>query len=93
LLPRKWDSFSPYTAPENITKAAEYLACGKPVIAPKMGGFKDAAFPVISVEPEDMGKAVIEYLNNPQPVGDFRKPSWDISQSRLERIYKYLGAI
>ncbi|MFW9813514.1 MAG: glycosyltransferase, partial [Candidatus Thorarchaeota archaeon] len=26
LLPRKWDSFSPYTAPENITKAAEYLA-------------------------------------------------------------------
>ena len=29
LLPRKWDSFSPYTAPESITKAAEYLAVGK----------------------------------------------------------------
>ncbi len=93
LLPRKWDSFSPYTAPENITKAAEYLAVGKPVVAPKMGGFKDAQFPVISVEPNDMGKAVIEYLNNPRPVGDFVRPSWDMSHRRLEKIYKHLGAI
>jgi glycosyltransferase involved in cell wall biosynthesis len=93
LLPRKWDSFSPYTAPENITKAAEYLAVGKPIIAPRMGGFKDATFPVISVDPEDMGKAVIEYLNNPRTLGDFVRPSWDISHKRLEKIYKHLGAI
>jgi glycosyltransferase involved in cell wall biosynthesis len=93
LLPRKWDSFSPYTAPENITKAAEYLAIGRPIIAPRMGGFKDAKFPVISVEPEDMGQAVIDYLENPRPLDDFVRPSWDESHRRLKKIYMRLAAI
>ncbi|MHA1389347.1 MAG: glycosyltransferase [Candidatus Thorarchaeota archaeon] len=91
LLPRKWDSFSPYTAPENITKAAEYLAVGRPIIAPKMGGFATATFPVIPVEPAEMGKAVIDFLKNPKDLGDFERPSWDISHERLKRIYTRLG--
>lgn len=93
ILPRKRDTFSPYTAPENITKAAEYLAVGKPVIAPKIGGFANAGFPVIAVEPEEMGSAVVEYLQNPIPVGDFNKPSWDESHRKLRIVYTHLGAI
>ncbi len=93
ILPRKRDSFSPFTAPENITKAAEYLAVGKPVIAPKIGGFADAGFPVIAVEPEDMGAAVVEYLRNPIPVGEFEKPSWDESHRKLRLVYNSLDAI
>lgn len=91
LLPRKWDSFSPYTALENITKAAEYLAIGRPVIAPNMGGFATAVFPIIPVEPKDMGNAVIEYLRNPKDIGDFERPSWSLSHERLKRIYSRLG--
>jgi glycosyltransferase involved in cell wall biosynthesis len=87
LLPRKWDTFSPYTAPENITKAAEYLAIGKVVIAPKMGGFTTAEFPVIPVDPSEMADAVIEFLKNPRPLGDFKRPSWDESHRRLTRVY------
>ena len=93
LLPRKWDSFSPYTAPENITKAAEYLAVGRPIIAPKMGGFADAEFPVISVDPSEMADALIEYIQNPRSLGDFPKPSWNVSHERLEKVYSKLGAI
>ncbi len=93
LLPRKWDSFSPFTAPENITKAAEYLAIGRPIIAPKMGGFANAPFPIIPVEPEDMGAAVIKYLENPRPLGEFDRPSWQISHQRLLRVYTRLGAL
>lgn len=91
LLPRKWDSFSPYTAPENITKAAEYLAVGRPIIAPKMGGFADAKFPVISVAPSEMADALIAFLQNPRPMGDFKKPSWNVSHERLEKVYTKLG--
>jgi len=93
LLPRKWDSFSPYTAPENITKAAEYLAIGRPFIAPKMGGFADAEFPVISVDPSEMADALIEYLRNPRPLGDFKRPSWETSHERLRKVYTKLDAI
>jgi glycosyltransferase involved in cell wall biosynthesis len=93
LLPRKWDSFSPYTAPENITKAAEYLAVGRPIIAPKMGGFAQAEFPVISVDPSDMADALIKFLKNPQPFGDYVRPSWDESHKRLARIYSKLDAV
>jgi len=93
ILPRKRDTFSPYTAPENITKAAEYLAVGKPVIAPKIGGFAAAAFPVIAVEPDEMGSAVIDFLRNPSPVRDFEKPSWDESHRKLRSVYRYLQAI
>ncbi|MFX1485316.1 MAG: glycosyltransferase, partial [Promethearchaeota archaeon] len=93
ILPRKRDTFSPYTAPENITKAAEYLAVGKPVIAPKFGGFANADFPVIAVEPEDMGAAVVAFLKNPIPIGEFEKPSWDESHRKLRLVYKYLEAI
>jgi len=93
ILPRKRDTFSPYTAPENITKAAEYLAVGKPVVAPKIGGFANAGFPIIAVEPDEMGSAVVEYLKNPIPVGDFKKPSWDESHRKLRLVYTRLGAI
>ncbi len=93
LLPRKWNSFSPYTAPENITKAAEYLAVGRPIIAPKMGGFATAEFPVISVDPSEMADALIDFLKNPRPFGSFPKPSWDISHDRLQKVYSKLGAI
>jgi glycosyltransferase involved in cell wall biosynthesis len=92
LLPRKWDSFSPYTAPENITKAAEYLAVGRPIIAPKMGGFATAEFPVISVEPSEMANALIEFLRHPLPMGDFVRPSWDESHRRLSRVYLKINA-
>lgn len=91
LLPRKWDSFSPYTAPENITKAAEYLAVGRPIIAPKMGGFTTASFPVIAVEPSEMANALIEFLRNPRSMGDFQRPSWDVSHARLRSVYSKLG--
>ncbi|MGY5852870.1 MAG: glycosyltransferase [Candidatus Thorarchaeota archaeon] len=93
LFPRNWTTFSEYTAPENILKVGEYLALGKPVVAPKMGGFADAEFPVIAVEPKDMPSAVIEFFRNPRSVSDFERPSWDISHRRLEKIYRKLGAI
>ncbi len=93
LLPRKWDSFSPYTAPENITKAAEYLAVGKPIIAPKMGGFATAKFPVISVDPSEMADALISFLRNPKPLSDFKRPSWDTSHTRLKSVYSKIGII
>ena len=93
LLPRKWDSFSPYTAPENITKAAEYLAVGRPIIAPKMGGFATAEFPVISVDPVDMADALIEFLRSPRPIGDYVRPSWDQSHRRLKSVYSKLAVL
>lgn len=93
LLPRKWDSFSPYTAPENITKAAEYLAVGRPIIAPKMGGFATAEFPVISVDPADMAEALIEFLRSPRPIGDYVRPSWDESHRRLKSVYSKLAVL
>ncbi|MFW9963991.1 MAG: glycosyltransferase [Candidatus Sifarchaeia archaeon] len=72
LLPRKWDTFSPYTAPENITKATEYLAVGRVVIAPKMGGFTTAEFPIIPADPSEMADVLIEFLKNPRPINDFK---------------------
>lgn len=93
LLPRRWDSLSSYTAPESVTKAAEYLAVGRPIIAPKMGGFATAKFPVISVEPSEMASALINYLRNPISLGDYKRPSWDISHERLKCIYSRLGVI
>ena len=93
LLPRKWDSFSAYTAPENITKAAEYLAVGKPIIAPKMGGFVNADFPVISAEPAEMADALIHFLRNPRPIGDYVRPSWSESHRRLACVYKKIHVI
>jgi glycosyltransferase involved in cell wall biosynthesis len=93
LLPRKWDTFSPYTAPENITKAAEYLAVGRVVIAPKMGGFATAEFPVIPAAPSEMAYVLIDFLRNPRPIGDFKRPSWDESHRRLTSVYSQLGAV
>ncbi|MFX0108732.1 MAG: glycosyltransferase [Candidatus Hodarchaeota archaeon] len=93
LLPREWTTFSPYTSPENILKVGEYLAVGRAVIAPKMGGFADATFPVIAVEPADMASAVIEYLTNPKPFATDEHLSWDVSHQRLRNLYTRLGAI
>ncbi len=93
ILPRKWDTFSPFTTPENITKVGEYLALQKVVIVPNMGGFVGAEFPLVSVEPEKMGQAVIERLSNPQKTIDSTRLSWDISHKRLETIYSQLGMI
>ncbi|MFW9965134.1 MAG: glycosyltransferase, partial [Candidatus Sifarchaeia archaeon] len=93
LLPRKWDTFSPYTAPENITKASEYLAVGRVVIAPKMGGFATAEFPVIPADPSEMADVLIEFLKSPRPISDFKRPSWDESHRRLTSVYLRLDAV
>jgi len=93
IFPRLWTSFSPYTSPENILKIGEYLALGKPVVAPKMGGFVDAEFPVISVEPSKMGDAVVSYLRNPIPVPESQRPTWQISHAKLKNLYKSLNVI
>jgi glycosyltransferase involved in cell wall biosynthesis len=93
LLPRKWDTFSPFTAPENITKAAEYLAVGRVVIAPKMGGFVTAEFPVIPADPPNMADALIDFLKNPRATADFKRPSWDESHRRLTSVYSKLDAL
>jgi glycosyltransferase involved in cell wall biosynthesis len=92
LLPRTWSSFSQYTSPENILKTGEYLALGKPVITPKMGGFASAQFPIIVVEPEEMGQAILDFASNPRVVQDEDRPSWTISHKRLEAVYKFLKA-
>ncbi|MHA1246296.1 MAG: glycosyltransferase [Candidatus Thorarchaeota archaeon] len=93
LLPRRHTSFSPYTSPENILKAGEYIALGKPVVAPKMGGFADAEFPVIPAEPGEMAQAVVEFLRNPKQVPEFQRPTWEISHARLQRVYSAIGAV
>ncbi len=93
LLPRRHTSFSPYTSPENILKAGEYLAMGKPIVAPKMGAFADSDFPVIPAEPQEMADAVIRYLREPRPVEVGDRPTWEVSRRRLLRLYAELGAI
>ncbi|MFW9847466.1 MAG: glycosyltransferase, partial [Candidatus Thorarchaeota archaeon] len=93
LFPRAHTSFSEYTSPENILKVSEYLAIGKPVIVPKMGGFKDASFPLIVVEPEEMASALIAYLKSPRSVESIGGPTWDVSHQRLGEVYRALGAI
>jgi glycosyltransferase involved in cell wall biosynthesis len=93
ILPRTRTTFSPYTSPENILKVGEYLAVGKPVIAPKMGGFANASFPIVPAEPEMMAHALIEYLSNPREVEDFQRPTWEISHSRLHQVYESFNAL
>ncbi|MFW9786849.1 MAG: glycosyltransferase [Candidatus Thorarchaeota archaeon] len=92
LLPRQWDSYSNYIGPDSVWKAGEYLALGKPVVAPKMGGFATAKFPVIPADPSEMADAVISFISEPtkKPVGE--RPSWRISHERLKRLYTLLGA-
>jgi glycosyltransferase involved in cell wall biosynthesis len=93
LLPRKWDSYSPYIGPDSVWKAGEYLALGKPVVAPKMGGFAEASYPVIPADPSEMADAVISFISKPIKATDIERPSWEISHERLRQFYKYLGAI
>ena len=93
LLPREWTTFSEYTSPENILKVGEYLALGKPVVAPKMGGFADAKFPIIAVEPTEMANAIIMFLETPKEVRPEDRLTWDISHHRLKRVYTKLGII
>jgi len=93
ILPREWTSFSPFTSPENILKVGEYLAVGKPVVVPRMGGFADAEFPIIPVEPAKMGQAVIDYLANPRPIPEGEHLTWSVSEARLREVYKSLGAL
>lgn len=92
LLPRMRTTFSPYASPENILKVGEYLALGKPVIAPKMGGFTNASFPIIPAAPENMAYALIEYLSTPPKFDSFQRPTWEISHSRLKHVYESFGA-
>ena len=92
LFPRVHTTFSEYTSPENILKVSEYLAIGKPVIVPRMGGFEDAKFPLIVVEPNEMGSALIAYLKNPRDTGNIDAPTWEVSHQRLRDIYRALGA-
>ncbi len=91
ILPRLWTSFSPYTTPENILKVNEYLAVGRPVIASKMGGFMDAHFPVIAVEPTKMGQAVVEFLRRPEEVAPSHRLTWAVSERRILAVYDSLG--
>lgn len=93
LLPRMKTTFSPYASPENILKVGEYLAVGKPIIAPKMGGFTNASFPIIAAEPEMMAHALIEYLSNPPKLENFKRPTWEISHTRLQQVYESFGAL
>ena len=93
LLPRKWDSYSPYIGPDSVWKAGEYLALGKPVVAPKMGGFAEAKYPIIPVDPSEMADAVISFISKPIKETDAERPSWRISHERLKQFYTYLGAI
>ena len=93
LLPRKHDSCSAFIAPESIWKAGEYLALGKPIVAPRMGGFADAPYPVMAVEPTDMATTIVEFFENPKPKVDAHHPRWPESHRRLKRLYEMLGAI
>jgi glycosyltransferase involved in cell wall biosynthesis len=93
LLPRKWDSYSDYIGPDSVWKAGEYLALGKPVVAPKMGGFATAKFPVIPADPSEMAEAVVSFLSKPVEEPSGKRPSWKISHERLKKLYTQLGAI
>ncbi len=93
LLPRPWDSCSPFIGPESIWKAGEYLSLGKPVLAPRMGGFATAPFPVIAVDPSEMAQAVAEFFRRPATGSVQPHPRWPESHRRLERLYRSLGAL
>ncbi|MGY5875530.1 MAG: glycosyltransferase [Candidatus Thorarchaeota archaeon] len=93
VFPREWTTFSDYTTKENNLKIGEYLALGKPVIAPKMGGFINAEFPIIAVDPSEMPEAVVKFLKNPRAVEFFERPTWDVSHRRLKIVYSALGAL
>lgn len=93
VFPREWTTFSDYTTKENILKIGEYLSLGKPVVAPRMGGFVNAEFPIIAVDPSEMPEAVIKFLKNPRAVEFFERPTWDISHRRLKIVYSDLGAL
>jgi len=93
LLPRKRDGNSPFMSPSSILKAGEYLALGKPVIAPKMGEFSTAQYPIIPVAFEEMADAVIDFLSKPIPEVPSQHSTWDVSHRRLKSLYFELGAI
>jgi glycosyltransferase involved in cell wall biosynthesis len=93
LLPRPWNSASPLTAPESIWKAGEYLSLGKPVVAPRMGDFASASYPLIPVDPDEMGRAIVEFFRRPQPKSTKPYPRWSESHRRLEKFYRALGAL
>lgn len=93
LVPRRWDSYSDYIGPGSVLKVGEYLALGKPVVVSKMGGFATAEFPIIPVDPSEMGDAVVDYFSNPPPELKTERLTWEISHRKLEGIYKNLGAI
>ena len=93
LLPRPWDSCSPFIGPESIWKAGEYLSLGKPVVAPKMGGFASAPFPVLPVEPSEMAAAILDYFRNKKELPITPHPRWPESHRRLKILYTELGAL
>jgi glycosyltransferase involved in cell wall biosynthesis len=93
VFPREWTTFSDYTTKENILKIGEYLTLGKPVVAPRMGGFINAEFPIIAVDPSEMPEAVVKFLKSPREVEFFERPTWDVSHRRLKIVYSTLGAL
>jgi len=93
LLPRPWDSCSPFIGPESVWKAGEYLSLGKPVVAPRMGGFASAPFPVLPVDPSEMADAIINYFKNMTKKPITPHPRWPESHRRLKELYTRLGAI
>jgi glycosyltransferase involved in cell wall biosynthesis len=93
ILPRPWDSVSPYIGPESVWKAGEYLVLGKPVVAPRMGGFAEAGFPVIAVDPSEMYRAVLDFFDSPPDLAETEHPRWSESHRRLRLFYEEMGAL
>ena len=93
LLPRKRDGLSPYVAAESIWKVGEYLVMDKPVIVPRFGGFTEAAYPIISVDPSEMHSAIIDFIESPKKPMKSHHPRWTESDKKLHRLYESLGAI
>lgn len=93
LLPRPWDTVSEFISPESVWKAGEYLALGKPVIAPKMGGFAETRYSVIAVDPSDMAATIVCFFGNPRGFSAKQYPRWSESHRRLKVLYRGLGAL
>ncbi|NOV29893.1 glycosyltransferase [Methylomonas sp. ZR1] len=72
-------------------KIAEYLACGKPVIATRVSNheqiFKDAPSSICDPDPNDMAKAILSQLQNPEIALFPEELAW---QSIGQKLYEAL---
>lgn len=76
-VPYADDAFNSMAGP---CKIAEYLACGKPVVATRVSGheqiFKDAPSSLCDPDPDDMATAIRRQLANPEVVSFPEYLSW-----------------